>query len=162
MAKLKGFELKGVKNFRGHEGEPLQQGDIYYKGSKVGFYSQDSWGGCDNVSIDYDLPKELKEEVDDILSNYVTHFEYDNESFELKGDEYLFQDLLKIMEDEKNFKKYTKKWDCTHIGVVEVDLGQYQIVGGNSIEDIKESMKRNKIENKTYKIYNKLEDFIQN
>ena len=39
------FELKGLKQFKGHEGEPLMQSNIYFNGKKVGSWSDDSWGG---------------------------------------------------------------------------------------------------------------------
>lgn len=34
MAKINNFELKNVRTFYGHEGEPLEQGDVYYKGKR--------------------------------------------------------------------------------------------------------------------------------
>jgi hypothetical protein len=70
MAKINNFELKNVKDFLGHEQEPLCQGNIYYKGKKVGFYSQDAHGGCDNIDIDCELSNELKTEIYEILNNY--------------------------------------------------------------------------------------------
>ena len=38
MATIYGFSLKGIKTFKGREGEGCQ-GDIYYDGKKVGWYS---------------------------------------------------------------------------------------------------------------------------
>ena len=35
MASINGIELKGLKEFKGHEQEPLTQGNIYYKGKKL-------------------------------------------------------------------------------------------------------------------------------
>ena len=52
MAKINNVTLKNVTTFKGHEGEPLKQGNIYVGSTKVGFWSQDSWGGCDNISFD--------------------------------------------------------------------------------------------------------------
>ena len=49
---IKGFELRNVKHFLGHEQEDCYQGYIYYKGKKVGYYSDDSWGG--SAIIDFD------------------------------------------------------------------------------------------------------------
>lgn len=39
------FELKSLKGFRGHEGEPLYRSDITFSGKKVGNWEDDSWGG---------------------------------------------------------------------------------------------------------------------
>ena len=71
MASIKGITLKNVKDFRGHEGEDLVQGDVYYKGKKVGFYSQDAWGGMDNFNLDYSLDKELRNKINEITNNYI-------------------------------------------------------------------------------------------
>ena len=72
MASIKGIELKNVKEFRGHEGEDLVQGDVYYKGKKVGYYSQDAWGGMDIFDLDWqNLPKDLMREIKNITDNYV-------------------------------------------------------------------------------------------
>lgn len=38
-------ELRGLKGFKGHEGEPLFQSNIYMNGKKIGDWSDDSWGG---------------------------------------------------------------------------------------------------------------------
>ena len=45
-----GYWIKGLKNFKGHEGEPLFQCTITKNGKKVGFFSEDSWGG--NAQLD--------------------------------------------------------------------------------------------------------------
>ena len=51
MVRLKGYELKGVVNFRGHEQEPLMQGNIYKDGKKVGYYSDSFNGGESTIDI---------------------------------------------------------------------------------------------------------------
>ena len=61
MASINEIEIKSLKEFKGHEGEPLFQGNIYYKGKKLGFWSQDAHGGiCDNFGFDERI---LNEEV---------------------------------------------------------------------------------------------------
>ena len=47
---IKGFHLRNVVNFKGHEGEPLAQADLYLKEpgkrvKKLGFLSDGDWGG---------------------------------------------------------------------------------------------------------------------
>lgn len=40
-----GYWLKGVKTYKGHEGEPLFQGNIYLNNRKIGFFAMGDWGG---------------------------------------------------------------------------------------------------------------------
>lgn len=39
------YVLKGIKNFKGHEGEPCVQGTLHGAKGKVAEWSDDSWGG---------------------------------------------------------------------------------------------------------------------
>ncbi|WP_250518572.1 hypothetical protein [Caballeronia sp. ATUFL_M1_KS5A] len=39
------YHIKGMKQFRGHEGEPLQQGWLYLDGKKLAQWSDDTHGG---------------------------------------------------------------------------------------------------------------------
>lgn len=41
MAKINGLKIKGVKTFRGHEGETCYQGNLYLQGKKIAFWSND-------------------------------------------------------------------------------------------------------------------------
>lgn len=43
MAKIFGFEIKSVKSFKSHDGYPIFQGNVYFKGKKIGSWSQDDW-----------------------------------------------------------------------------------------------------------------------
>ncbi len=45
-----GYWLKGVKEYKGHEGEPLFQGNVYYKNKKIGFFAMGDWGGPSTLS----------------------------------------------------------------------------------------------------------------
>lgn len=40
MASINGLTIKGLKQFVGHEGETLFQGNLYLNGDKIGFWSQ--------------------------------------------------------------------------------------------------------------------------
>ena len=51
MASINGVEVKNLKKFVGHEGE-CEQGNVYLNGKKLGFWSQDSWGGPDMFEFD--------------------------------------------------------------------------------------------------------------
>lgn len=162
MAKIKGIELKNLKDFRGHEGESLMQGDVYYKGKRIGYYSQDAWGGMDIFDIDWKLPKELRQEVKNITDNYIggklfekidqlyektynCDFHYDK-----KGYEYLFMDLLELQDQEKLYKKYSKKWNINNIYIVYDTLFDRHICVKLTDTD----------KTKTYFSYNSLNDFI--
>ena len=169
MAKIKGIELKNIRDFRGHEGEPLTQGDVYYKGKKVGFYSQDSWGGPDIFNLDYDLDKDLTKEINDIVNNYIGNVlfkklddlynkQYNvNFHYEQKGYEYLFMDLLQLMEFEDLYKEYSKKFGVDNIAIVYKDLFN-RLVYGNRY-DIDTSIK---FPGTTILEYNSLKDFVIN
>jgi hypothetical protein len=165
MAKINGFELKNITNFRGHEGEDLIQANVYYKGKKVGFWSQDSWGGCDNFNLDYELNSELKEEVNNKLHTYKGGIIFDkvdklydktyNITFEHKikqiGYEYLFSDLVQLIDFEKYYKKYTKQFNTDTIIIFYKDLFNLSVMSG--------ALKGRLKETDTYFIYNSLNDF---
>jgi len=56
MAKINDVQIKNLHEFRGYEGESLYQGDIWYKGKKLGLWSEDAHGGiCDNLDFDINL-----------------------------------------------------------------------------------------------------------
>lgn len=169
MAKIKGIELRNIRDFRGHEGEPLTQGDVYYKGKKVGFYSQDSWGGPDILNLDYDLDKDLEKEINDIFHNYnggILFKKLDDlyakqynceELFELeqKGYEYLFMDLLQLMEHEETYKEFSKKFNNDRIYIIYNDLFTKSIYSNKNDVDMELIFP-----NKTYFKYSSLKDFV--
>lgn len=99
MAKIKGVELKAVTNFKGHEGEPLTQGNIYMKGKKIGYYSDDSWGGCINIDIDSGYMEEFQK---------ITK-EYTQEDEQWFADELLISALVDLRTTEQEFNKAIKK-----------------------------------------------------
>jgi hypothetical protein len=97
MAKLKGVELKKIVSFKGHEGEPLCQGDLYLDGKKIGFYSDGDWGGTSLIQCspqDYAKLEELGAEFKLTFIN---------------GAEMLLSNLRDLIEDEKMFKNAVKQ-----------------------------------------------------
>ncbi|MBR3209170.1 MAG: hypothetical protein IKN65_00255 [Clostridia bacterium] len=165
MASIKGITLKNVKDFRGHEGEDLVQGDVYYKGKKVGFYSQDAWGGMDNFNLDYSLDKELRNKINEITNNYIGGQLFKkvddlynqtykvNFHYEQKGYEYLFMDLLQLLDHENKYKKYSKKFNNNSISIVYKDLFNLLICSGEP---------KGALKDKTYFNYKSLNDFVIN
>ncbi len=165
MASIKGIELKNVKEFLGHEEETLVQGNVYYKGKKVGYYSQDAWGGPDIFRLDYDLDSKTRKEIEDITNNYVGGILFekldkltfgDNDFYmnyaknKQIGYEYLFMELLQLLEHEKLYKKYSKKWHLQDINIVYDSLFKMHI--NNKLRD------EDKL--KVYYKYNSLNDCI--
>lgn len=102
MAMIKGFQLKAVKNFRGHEGEPLKQGNLYFGNKKVGFVSEDSNGGYPTIDIDRAYREEWTK------ASELFEKEYPEKSISTP-EETLFHALLEITENESTFKKAVKK-----------------------------------------------------
>ena len=110
--------------------------NVYYNGKKVGFYSQDSWGGIDNFNLDNELPTNKRNEIENITNNYVggVLFEkldklcFGNNDFYMNyakdkqiGYEYMFMDLLCLLEHEKIYKEYCKKF-LLDLGIKEENL----------------------------------------
>lgn len=166
MAKIKGIELKNVKEFRGHEGEELMQGDVYYKNKKVGFYSQDAHGGMDTFDIFYNVDRDIRKEIMEIADNYIggvlfkkiddlydKMYNYtSNHTYEKKGYEYLFMDLLELYDHEKLYKKYSKKYNDNTIYIIYDNVFSRRI--GNSI------FGKIGAKDKTFFKYNGLADFV--
>lgn len=167
MAKIKNIELKNIRDFKGHDGEPLVQGDVYYKNKKIGFYSQDGWGGPDILNLDNNL--ENLEEINNIINNYIGGKlfkkidnlyakQYNCENLfklEQKGYEYLFMDLLQLKDHEDLYKKYKKKTNNNRIYIVYNDLFSRSIYSNKKDVNIELIFP-----NKTYFEYNSLKDFV--
>jgi len=59
MASYNGISMKAYKTFRDHEGCEIAQANLYIGNKKIGFWSQDAWGGPDIIDLDakYDIRK---------------------------------------------------------------------------------------------------------
>ena len=95
MASIKGIEIKNIKTFRGVEYLVNYQGNIYYNGKKLGFWSQDSCGGPD--SYDFNTS-----ELDQIAKDY-----YGPDSF--YDLDCLIDEVLTLKNYEKSYKKIVKE-----------------------------------------------------
>lgn len=95
MASIKGIEIKNIKTFRGVEYPVNYQGNIYYNGKKLGFWSQDSWSGPD--SYEFNTSK-----LDQIAKDY-----YGPDSiYDL---DCLIDEVLTLKNYEKSYKKAVKE-----------------------------------------------------
>jgi len=101
MATINNIQIKNLKEFRGHEGEPLYQGDIYYKGKKLGFWSQDFMSGSDTFLFNEAI---LQDEVSRCKAAYMDKsYPYNIED--------LMAELLDLTLNEKEVKKILKQHD---------------------------------------------------
>jgi len=57
-----GYWVKNIKEFKGHEQEPLWQASVYKNGKKIGFFSEDSRGGP--ARLDCNTREQEKELMD--------------------------------------------------------------------------------------------------
>ena len=113
MASLHGFSLKKVVNYKGHEGEPLSQADIYYRGKQIGFWRMGDFGGEDEFyGIDsHFLPKEYFDYIRNVWGDtFDSQFPNMNTRFsdEMVASSF-FAELLYLHEMEKELKKIMKK-----------------------------------------------------
>lgn len=114
MASINGFKLKKVKTHRGHEGEPLDEADIYYNETKIGEYTAGDWGGPCNINIpDKSIYKLLVEVNNKWFSKYnhgIIPDEYDMLKMYANNPEGIILELLGLRDIEKtatnNMKKY--------------------------------------------------------
>lgn len=92
-----GYWLRGIKNFKGHEGEPLIQASVYKDGKRIGFYSDDSWGGPPQL---HEFSKQDLEDFTD-FARTVSDFE-----FEPWGD--LVYQILSAVDFQRWVKRISK------------------------------------------------------
>ena len=130
MASINGITIKGIKKFKGHEGEPLCQGNVYLGSKKIGWWSQDSWGGPDSYYLDdpYRIRK-LEAKVKELnLDKAKTYSRGDGSKYTIEYSlEYLFGDLMELKTDEDMFKKAIKNG----FGGVLLVTDGYHIFGWN-------------------------------
>lgn len=101
MASIKGVTLKSVKQFEGHEGEILYEGNIYVDNKKVGSFEDGDWGGPPTIEFDTPEKKALFE---------VRMREYYNENpSNYEEEEFFIDEILQLVKLEGIFKKNSKK-----------------------------------------------------
>lgn len=103
MASINGIEIKNLKTFRDHEGAQIAQGDVWCDGKKVGFWSQDSWGGPD-------LFDGCEKIVAQRAKLFAEWYPKEDKYADFQDDPAIFMGhLLALKEDEKTYNKYFKK-----------------------------------------------------
>lgn len=130
MASINGITVKALKKFRGHEGETLYQGNVYLGNKKIGFWSQDSWGGPDTCYLDepYRVRK-LEAKVKELNNDKAETFSReDGSTYTLDYSlDRMFGDLMVLKDDEDTFKSAIKNG---YGGVLLVTDG-YHVFGWN-------------------------------
>lgn len=126
MASINGIEIKTYKNFKGHDGQPLRQATVYMDGKKIGFISEDAWGGPMNINL-----KSL-EEVKKRLFEYASHEKFAKHV--LEDIELLLDMLLGLVFIEKNAKK---AWKINEKAIViSTGLRDYHLNDSEKIKHI--------------------------
>ena len=154
MAKMYGVEIKSINKFMGHEGECIQ-GTVYYKGKKLGFWSQDSWGGPDRFDF-------KESEIDDAVKKYKESLPKDFAFLKFIDAGIFLDEVAQLTEIEKKFKKWSK--DGYHT-VIKVSNECCYTLGACNYEDdaqINKYIKKliGKMKNPTITFYKSLDDFI--
>ncbi len=120
MASLNGVTIRNLKLYRGHEGEPLWQGSVYYNGKKLGFWSQDAHGGCDNYEFNSKLLEVPTLAWKSALKGTQYYQYLDTDSF--------LAVVCALMDLEKEYKKAEKKgYSVACVGINFTD-GYWSIV----------------------------------
>ena len=137
MAKMYGFEIKGVKSFRGHEGESLKQGNLYYNGKKVAFWSQDAWSGPDTLiyeDLDKDTLFNTKNKLEDAIEMYKNSEScYDMDFLEYINYESFIGAIMFLNDIEKEYKNYVKM-GYNSLCVVTNGMDIHMMASKNSID----------------------------
>lgn len=168
MASICGVEVKNLKTFRGHEGEPLYQGSIYLNGKRLGYWSQDSWGGCDDYDFNVDI---LNPVVKKVANTTLVDPDY-KDIFDV---DCLIDMVIKLKEDEKVYKNFCKKgYPCTLLVTDRYHCFYSATRDKSAVTDKQYAMQYFKKQIDEYaskcfkngkikiKIYNRADDFILN
>lgn len=155
MAKIKGWELKNIRTWEGREGEGAQ-GDIYYKGKRVGWYNDSADGGPVDINLHID---ELQEQLDaDVKAYFTVHPDPLCVQYDIEPDaDIFFAELLSLIEKEKTYKKNAKKG--FPVTVVEEEAGGWSSIGIKSVAVLDKAIQQCNLSKDKLTVYTCLEDF---
>lgn len=179
MASINGISVKGLKGFKGHEGEDLCQGNLYLNNKKIGFWSQDAWGAiCDNFVMENGYSEDLLREAVKKLNADKAYMAgpVDKQSSMEYSLDLLMGDYINLHEDEKLYKGAVKRGYSGVVIVTDgyhiVSLALSQMYMQKKDEDLlslldedirnakKTFFKENEYTKHTVKIYRSPNDFI--
>ena len=176
MASINGISVKKLTKFLGHEGEECFQGNLYLGNKKIGFWSQDSWGGPDNIIMDSGYSEKLlNEAIIKLNPDKALNGGKDGGTFVLNYDlEFVMYDLLCLHEYEKIFKKAFSEGyrgvliatDGFHQSIWKLpnkyaDLSDEELFESmhEQIQEVKKSFFQNSPERHSVKVYRSFDDF---
>lgn len=149
MATINGVGVRNIKEFVGHGGEPLLQGSVYYKGRRLGNWSQDFSGGSDIMDFDESVLEESVLKVVSTLSGELSEY-YSVLS--------LLLDVATVANMAKEYKYYEGR-GYPLMGVAwAVGTGVYSAMGFKKVRDITDQLKGSLIEDAKGYLY---EDLIE-
>ena len=164
MAKIKGIEIKGLREFKGRDWEGAQ-GNIYIDGVKAGWYNDAGNGGM--VDIDLYLPTDkdgnaraMREaRLNKAVEEYFKEHPLEGDYADLKPDaELFFSKLLCLMDDEKEYKKTAKKGYPCVVFYKEKENSPYErILGIPEGYKVEDALKKYNITK--YRMYRSLDEF---
>ena len=164
MASINGIQIKSLKDFKDHEGITISQGNIYYKGQKLGFWSEDTWGGPDMYHFDESI---LDEEVKRYVASDMVKDEY--KEFSDLG--CLLAELRNLMDIEKGYKKCVKAGYKTYVyatdgyyvssyfSPVDKEATKKLSYHKQFVEDCKKKFRKGCTVTVTVNLYDSLDDF---
>ena len=104
---LNGITIKNVKEFTGHEFPVCTQGDVWDGKTKLGFWSQDSWGGPDDYEGDSEKIIQVKAKA--LQRGFDKKRYKDPIMYDVLSGPDVFMGFVATMHDiEKMFKDVTK------------------------------------------------------
>ena len=184
MAKIYDVQLKGITQFKGYEGEPCFQGNIYYKNKRIGYFSDDFYGGCMNIDFDNsenrNIVKDIAKKFRSDNYQYSLYFpktQFDTISLtkttidgeELSTTEIPYAnlydiedfiiDLLALWGIEKDFKKYKKKY-TDFGGFIQTVDGYCLLANTYTGADVSDLINQFEQEDEFIAVYYELKDFI--
>lgn len=98
---INGISVRNLVKFKGHEEETCYQGDVYYKGKLLGFWSQDAWSGPDRYSFDTKI-------LDKAVEDYRYSKRVSRDYRAITDLDILLWDLMILMEMREDFKRDRK------------------------------------------------------
>ena len=129
---IKGFHLRNRVDYKGHEGEPLAQADLYLKEpgkklEKVGFLSDGDWGG---PSVERFKSKEVEEKYLKVAEEI-----YGDRKSLFDKREFMFNELFSLLSIETALRKDYKVSEIKELSIIFCFQNQDNIHPGKTFYD---------------------------
>ena len=161
MASIYGFTLKRLVRFQGREWEGIQ-GNIYYNGKRVGWYSDDGNGSC-CADIEFFGVREARAEVENALTacaeRYIAEHPDCNAPFYTTKEEFFIEEIIRLINDEKAYKKGAKDGYKFMFAFHDIQNDELAYIGYTTEEGMNKGLEKRK-GHKIYGVYKSLQDFI--